>query len=72
MQVKVFLSKEEFDSGEILKKIDPPVIEYIDDNGWVRRANLSLLGINDKLTQFKGADGEFLLELKDKVDSFSD
>ena len=69
MQLKVYVSKEEFDSGEILKKIDPPVIEFNDKDGWVKRAKLSDL---DKLPQFKGANAEFLSELKDKADSLSD
>ncbi len=69
MQIKVFLTKEEFESGEILKKIDPPIIEFKDSDGWVRRAKLSEL---DKLPQFKRANAEFLLELKDKVDTLSE
>ena len=69
MQLKVYVSEEEFDSGEILKKKDPPVIEFRDKDGWVKRAKLSDL---DKLPQFKGANAEFLSELKDKVDSLSD
>lgn len=69
MQIRVRVSREEYESGEILKKIDPPVIEFNDKDGWVKRAKLSDL---DKLPQFKGANAEFLSELKDKVDSLSD
>lgn len=69
MQLKIRVSREEFDSGEILKKIDPPVIEFVGEDGWVKKAKLSDL---DKLPQFKGTYAEFLSELKDKVDSLSD
>ena len=69
MRIKVFVTEEEFKTGEILKEIDPPVIEFKANDGWVKRAKLSEL---DKLPQFKGANAEFLSELKDKVDSLSD
>lgn len=69
MQLKVYVSEEEFNSGEILKKIDPPVIEFRDKDGWVKSAKLSDM---DKLSQFKGANAEFLSELRDKADSLSD
>ena len=51
-----------FHSGKVsAEKTDPPVIEYIDKDGWVRRAKLSEL---DKFPQFTGKDRTFLEEVK--------
>ncbi len=69
MQIRVRVSREEYESGEILKKIDPPVIEFVGEDGWVKRAKLSEF---DRLPQFKGSNAEFLSELRDKADSLSD
>lgn len=66
MQLKVFLTEDEFKSGKILEKIEPPVLEFRDQNGWARRAKIADI---DKLSQFSDANKEFLLALLRTMDT---
>lgn len=69
MQIKVIVTEETFNSGDVLReKVDPPVVEFSDKDGWIRRAKLDEL---DKFSQFIGANKSFLLALKDIVDNLS-
>lgn len=69
MRVIVLITEETFKGGEILKeKIEPPVIEFRDKDGWTRRAKLEDI---NKFSQFSGTNKSFLLALKDIVDTLS-
>lgn len=69
MQIKVIVSEETFNSGDILEeKVEPPVIEFKTQDGWSRRAKIKDI---DKFNQFTGANKAFLLEVKDIVDTLS-
>ena len=69
MRVIVLISEESFQSGNILdEKIEPPVVEFRDKDGWTRRAKLSEL---DKFSQFSNSNKSFLLALKETVDNLS-
>ena len=69
MRVIVSISEETFDSGNILnEKIEPPVIEFRNKDGWTRRAKLDDL---NKFDQFSGPNKSFLLALKDTMDNLS-
>lgn len=68
MQIKVYVTEDEFLSGNLLNKKEPPVIEYRNKDGWTRRVKLKDI---DKLNQFSSTNKTFLLALKDIADSFS-
>jgi hypothetical protein len=69
MQIKIIVTEETFNSGDVLReKVDPPVIEFSDKDGWIRRAKLDEL---DKFSQFTGANKSFLMALKHIVDTLS-
>lgn len=68
MQIKVYVTEDEFLSGDLLKEKEPPVIEYRNKDGWTRRVKLKDI---DKLNQFSSTNKTFLLALKDIADSFS-
>ena len=58
MRIIIRVKEDTFHPGKVSEeKTDPPVIEYIDKDGWVRRAKLSEL---DKFPRFTGKDRTFL------------
>lgn len=69
MQVKIFVTEDEFSTGNLLNKKSPPVVEYIDSDGWTRRLKLTDV---DKCVQFSEVSRQFLSALKDTVDIFSE
>lgn len=68
MQIKVYVTEDEFLSGDLLNEKEPPVIEFRNKDGWTRRVKLKDI---DKLNQFSSINKTFLLALKDIVDDFS-
>lgn len=58
MRIAIRVEEDTFRTGKVSEeKTDPPVIEYIDKDGWARRAKLSEL---DKSPQFRRKDRAFL------------
>ena len=58
MRIAIRVEEDTFRTGKVSEeKTDPPVIEYIDKDGWARRAKLSEL---DKPPQFRRTDRAFL------------
>ena len=69
MRIIIRVEEDTFHSGKVSEeKTDPPVIEYIDKDGWGRRAKLSKL---DKFPQFTGRDRTFLEEVNCITDILS-
>ena len=67
MQLKVSLTESEFKSGKILDIIEPPILEFKDQKGWTRRAEIADI---DKLSQFSGVNKQVLLALLDTMGNF--
>lgn len=59
MKIIVSLTAEEIETGEI-KNADPPAIEWLDRDGWIKRTGLSDLKISN-------ASKAFLLEQINKA-----
>lgn len=68
MRIIIRVEEDTFRTGKVSeeKKTDPPVIEYIDKDGWARRAKLSEL---DKFPQFTGKDRTFLKSVLSLINS---